>query len=249
MIRLPLLLAFLICSVQASDVAKEKRWAEQVVDAVLDGEVVWLKAQEHEFLSIFTAAEDQSAKGMIVVHGTGIHPDWEQVVKPIRVEMSTLGWNTLSIQMPILPNEATYEEYIPLYPEVPARLQAAEDYLIAQGIRDIVIVAHSQGATMSSYYLSKHDHQIRAFAAIGMLATQTDPAVNVANSLKLIKIPLLDLYGSQDLPGVLSSSQLRQTSADHNPDYQQQVIQGADHFFVGKNAELIEALDNWLSQL
>jgi len=247
--RLLLLLALLISSVQASDVAKEKRWAEQVVDAVLDGEVVWLKAQDHEFMSIFTAAEDQSAKGMIVVHGTGIHPDWEQVVKPIRVEMSTLGWNTLSIQMPILHNEATYEEYIPLYPEVPARLQAAEDYLIAQGIKDIVIVAHSQGATMSSYYLSKHDHQIKAFVAIGMLATQTDPAVNVANSLKLIKIPLLDLYGSQDLADVLSSSPLRKKSAAHNPDYQQQVIAGADHFFVGKNAELIEALDSWLSQL
>ncbi len=243
-----LLLAFLVISVQASDVAKEKRWAEQVVDAVLDGEVVWLKAGEHEFLSIFTAAEDQSSKGMIVVHGTGIHPDWDQVVKPIRVEMSTLGWNTLSIQMPVLHNEATYEEYIPLYPEVPARLQAAEDYLIAQGIRDIVIVAHSQGATMSSYYLSKHDHQVRAFVAIGMLATQTDPAVNVANSLKLIKMPVLDLYGSQDLPDVLSSSGLRKKASAHNPDYQQQVIQGADHFFVGKNPELIEALDAWLGQ-
>jgi len=33
----------LSCTLHASDLAKEKRWAEQVVDAIMDGEAVWLE--------------------------------------------------------------------------------------------------------------------------------------------------------------------------------------------------------------
>lgn len=244
-----ILLSLVIATVQASDVAKEKRWAEQTVDSILDGEAVWLKADGHEFLSIYTEAEEESDKGMIVVHGTGIHPNWDQVVKPVRVEMTTHGWNTLSIQMPILRNEAEYAEYIPLYPEVPPRLKAAEEYLIAQGARNIVIVAHSQGATMSAYYLSKSKSAAKAFVAIGMGATQKDSHVNSANALKSINIPVLDLYGSDDLPGVLQTSEKRKSAAAHNKAYKQQIVNGAEHFFDDNNDELIEAIDQWLSGL
>jgi pimeloyl-ACP methyl ester carboxylesterase len=235
---------------QASDIEKEKRWADQVVDSIIDGEDVWLNADGHEFLSIYTEAEEESAKGMIVVHGTGIHPNWNQVVQPVRVEMAlSHGWNTLSIQMPILYNEATYEEYVPLYPEVPARIKAAEDYLLEQGMKDIVIVAHSQGSTMTSYYLARQPSKVKAFVAIGMQSNQKDKEINSAESLKSIKIPVLDLYGSEDLPGVLETVQMRKQAASHNPGYSQQVIQGAEHFFDNYNEQLISAINDWLSKL
>lgn len=244
-----LVMSVLFFNAQASDFAKEKRWADQTVDSILDGEAVWLKAGKHEFLSIYTEAEEPSSKGMIVVHGTGIHPDWEQVVKPVRVEMTSHGWNTLSIQMPILANEASYSDYVPLYPEVPPRLKAAEDYLLSQGIKNIVVVAHSQGATMSSYYLSKSKHRISAFVAIGMGATQKDSHLNSANALKAIQIPVLDLYGSDDLPGVLETVTTRKAAAAHNKAYQQRVVQGAEHFFEGKNEQLINIIQQWLESL
>lgn len=244
-----LFFSFLFASVQASDLAKEKRWADQIVDSILDGEAVYLEIEGHEFLTIYTEAEEESSKGMIVVHGTGIHPNWDQVVKPVRVEMTALGWNTLSIQMPILHNEAEYADYVPLYPEVPARFIAAEKFLKEQGMKEIVIVAHSQGATMSSYYLSRNKHNIDAFVAVGMGATQKDSHLNSANSLKTIEIPVLDLFGSDDLPGVLSTQQARKKGASHNKAYTQQIIQGAEHFFDDKNDELIEAIDSWLKKL
>ncbi len=243
-----LLLVCVMCPVMASDLAKEKRWADQIVDSILDGEAYWLKTDGHEFLSIYTEAEEASKKGMIVVHGTGIHPNWDQVVKPVRVEMTANGWNTLSIQMPILPNEAEYAEYVPLYPEIAPRVQAAEDFLLEQGMTKLVIVAHSQGATMSSYYLANHKHRIDALVAVGMGATQTQSHVNSAGSLKKINIPVLDLYGDDDLPGVLETAELRQSSSQHNKAYSQQVIKGAEHFFDDKNEELIEAINHWLKQ-
>lgn len=245
-------LLFFSTALYASDYAKEKRWIDEVVDSIIDGEEVMLKAGEHEFLAIYTEAEEASRKGMIVVHGTGIHPNWDQVIRPIRVEMTAKGWNTLSIQMPILQNGAEYHEYIPLYPEVAPRLQAAEKYLLENGSEEMVIVAHSQGATMSSYYLAGYPSKAKALVAIGMPAQHSDKPeavkVSALESLKSINIPVLDLYGSGDLPSVLESVAKRQQSAAHNKGYTQQTVAGANHFFDGKNAPLLDALSAWLAK-
>ena len=56
------------------------------------------------------------------MHGIGVHPNWDQVIRPIRVEMTTRGWNTLSIQMPVLANDAATEDYAKLFPEVTPEL-------------------------------------------------------------------------------------------------------------------------------
>ena len=232
----------------ASDLSKEHRWREQVADSIMDGEEVDVIVDGRAVFGIYTEATNNSKKGIIVVHGTGIHPDWDQVVQPIRVAMTEHGWHTLSIQMPILRNGAEFEEYVLLYPEVPPRLKAAEQFLKKKGADTLVIVAHSQGATMSSYYLARNGNDIQGFVAIGMSATQKDSDVNSAISLKSIDIPVLDLYGSDDLPGVLETADIRRGAATHNVGYSQQIIQGANHFFDGMDDELIWIVADWSQQ-
>ena len=84
-----LLLAFMFSTVTlASDLAKEKRWADQVVDAILDGEAVWLNDGTSDFLGIYTEAAEDKGRSVIVMHGTGIHPDWQQVIQPLRVGLT-----------------------------------------------------------------------------------------------------------------------------------------------------------------
>lgn len=244
------LLVFAVPQTWASDTAKEARWASQIEDALLDGDPVWLSANQHEFLAIDTEDEDQSAKrALIVVHGVGVHPDWDQVIKPVRVEMSYRGWRTLSIQMPILANEATAMDYVPLFEELAPRFDAAISYLQEQGIEQIVIVAHSMGAAMSARYLADHPGApIEAFIAVGMNAAQPSEKTNSANSLGKISIPVLDLYGSEDLPQVLSTVAKRAEAASHNPNYSQLEIAGADHFFDGESELLLAAIQSWLIQ-
>ena len=249
----PLIIAWitllvLAAPVAASDLEKEQRWREQVEDSIMDGEAVDLVVEGREIFAIYMEAEDGSDKGMIVVHGTGIHPNWQQVVQPIRVEMAAHGWNTLSIQMPILHNEAQYDEYVALYPEVPPRLRAAEAFLKDRGIQTLLIAAHSQGATMSSYYLSRHPSDVKGLIAIGMGATQKDSHINSAQSLKKITIPVLDLYGDDDLPGVLDTVDARTESSAHNVQYSQQMIKDANHFFDGMDDELVSAVAGWAQQ-
>ena len=232
----------------ATDVEREQRWVEQTVDMIFDGEQLFLEADNHRFLGIFTPSTTTSSKAMIVLHGTGFHPDWEQVVRPVRVTMTEHGWNTLSIQLPLLESTATYDDYISLYPEVPARLQAATEYLLELGVQDIVIVAHSQGATMASYYLANSKHEVKAFVAIGMSAQHSDPNINSAESLRVISIPVLDIYGSRDFPTVLETAAKRKAAAEDNKAYSQIVIDDAYHFFDDTNHEneLLNTVAEWL---
>ena len=235
---------------QASDLAKEKRWADQIVDAILDGEAVWLNDGTSEFLGIYTEAEEDQGRAVIVMHGTGIHPDWQQVVKPLRVGLIEHNWNTLSIQMPILPNEAEYAEYAPLYDEVAPRIDAAIDYLHKNGSKDIVLIGHSQGAAMGAYYLSTTKRDVNGFVAIGMGAFADDVRMDSINSLKKITVPVLDIYGDDDLEDILKSVDARAKAAKQagNKRYTQVKVAGSNHFFDGKEDELVETVADWLEK-
>ena len=235
----------------ASDLAKEKRWADQIVDAILDGDAVWLNDGSNEFLGIFTEADDDQKRGVIVMHGTGIHPDWQQVVQPLRVGLVEHGWHSLSIQMPILPNEAEYHEYAPLYDEVPPRIDAALAYLREQGIEKIVLIGHSQGATMAAYYLSTSKQPVDGFVAIGMGALADDPRMDSINALTKIKIAVLDLYGAEDLEGVMNSITARADAAKQagNTDYTQIEVSESNHFFDDREDALVETVADWLDKL
>ncbi len=230
--------------------AKEKRWADQVVDAIIDGEAVWLNDGSSDFLGIYTQADEDKGRAAIIMHGTGIHPNWQQVVQPLRVGLIDHNWNTLSIQMPILPNEAEYEEYAPLYDEVAPRINAAIRYLKDNGTKEIVLIGHSQGAAMAAYYLSTSKQDMQGFVAIGMAALAEDKRMNGVLSLEKIKVPVLDLYGDDDLEGVMKTIEARAAAAKKagNKNYTQIEVAGSNHFFDGKEDDLVEVVADWLEK-
>jgi len=230
-----------VANVWASDAAKEQRWLDQVADSILDGDVEMLTLGDKEIFSIYTEADENPKKrAMIVVHGLGVHPNWAQVVQPVRVEMTQYGWHTLSIQMPILENGVDGTAYLALFDEVAPRIEAAIKFLKSNDIQEIVLVSHSMGSAMSAYYFSQNPNSVVSkFVAIGL---------GGANAIKNIHVPMLDLYGSEDLPNVLQTAVARKNAAKKakNEQYKQVVVTGASHFFDGKNAELIDALNAWL---
>ncbi|CAC9453295.1 hypothetical protein [uncultured Gammaproteobacteria bacterium] len=44
------------------DYAKEGRWAAQVEDGLMDGDAVWLSANNHKFLSLYTPSETKTSE-------------------------------------------------------------------------------------------------------------------------------------------------------------------------------------------
>jgi pimeloyl-ACP methyl ester carboxylesterase len=233
----------------ASDTAKEARWAEQIVDSLLDGEALWLDdGSGHEFLGIITEGDADSGRAVILVHGIGVHPNWPDIIYPLRIGLLENDITNLSIQMPILANDAEDIEYADLYSEVPARFNAALAYLQENGYRQIIIVAHSMGATMSTYYLERNDADaIESLVIIGMPAALSYPG-NI-EALAKIRVPILDLYGSKDLVSVLENSELRARSANKQTQrqYSQVRVDGANHFFQGHEDELLRQVLQWLA--
>ena len=233
--------------VSASDLDKERRWADQVVDALLDGEAVYLNDGRTEFLAIETESGASDARrAVIVMHGTGVHPDWPTVILPLRVGLSESGWHTLSIQMPVLANEAEHADYAAIYDWVPGRIEAAVVYLRKKGFAKVVLIGHSQGSTMTAYHLSRPHSPVDGFIAIGMPAGIAGGPMDTLAQLPRITTPVLDLYGSEDLPEVLASKGGRAAAARAAGDYSQLEVAGADHFFDGEETELLGAVKAWL---
>ncbi len=239
-------------TVAASDIEREQRWAEQVVDAILTGEAEMLDADGQEFLSIYTESDSESPQGgVILIHGIGVHPDWPDVINPLREQLPGHGWSTLSLQMPILEADATVPDYYPIFGEVPPRIDAGIRFLQEQGIDNIVIVAHSLGAQMATWWLAgTEDPPVLGLVAIGLSGTRQADNGDVPAWIGKITLPMLDLYGENDLPTVKETVGERAAAAGRagNTAYMQVEIAGAGHMFQGSNEALVEAVVNWLDE-
>jgi pimeloyl-ACP methyl ester carboxylesterase len=234
----------------ASDLEKEKRWSAQIADGLVVGDSIQLEAGGTAFMGIFTeAADGPTGRAAILAHGMGAHPDWPDIINPLRSDLPDHGWSTLSIQMPVLANDAALKDYDPLFDEVAPRIEAAVRYLREQSNQTIVLIGHSLGASMAASYLSNQGQQeIQGFIAIGLSATAVNDKMNSILALEKIRVPVLDLYGSRDQAGVLRSVKARQKAARKagNSNYQQLEIEGADHFFVGSEDMLNRRVYGWL---
>lgn len=257
MLRTLKLLALLVFSLlvtapsfAASDQAKEKRWAEQITDSLMDGEVIELDAAGTKFMGLFTKANGHSTgRAVVIAHGMGVHPNWADVIQPLRVGLADHGWSTLSIQMPILPNEASLKDYVPLFDEVTPRIDAAVTMLLDRGNHTVILIGHSLGATMTAWHLAnKKKPDVQGVIFIGIGTSEIDEKTNSVLSFRKMTLPMLDIYGSRDLNGVLSSAGARKSAALRagNKSYRQIEIEGADHFFTGMQDALVRRIYGWL---
>ncbi len=245
-----LLLLFTPGMLLASDLEREQRMMDEVADAILDGEVEMLRADGLEFFSIYTEAEEAEG-AVIVLHGRGFHPDWADTVNPLRVGLVEHGWNTLSIQLPVLEKTAKYYDYVPIFGEAIPRIDAAIDFLQQQGNKKIILVAHSCGVHMAMHYVrEKGEGRFDAFVGIGMGATDYKQKMRQPLPLDQMKKPVLDIYGGDDYPAVHRLASLRaQMQEEGSPLSAQIKIEGANHYFTDKGDVLVETVADWLDKL
>lgn len=234
-----------------SDTAKEQRWSEQIVDQLIDGEDVWLEARKHRFLAIYTPAEELPPRGTVVlIHGTGAHPDWPQVIQPLRSGLAENGWQSLSLQMPLPPADAGQDLQGQLIQEGADRISAALDWLAAQGAGKVTLISHSRGgADLLFYAADRQDERLQSLVVIGVNGKfkNVPDSMGTLQSLSKIKLPVLDVYGDSDLQGVLDTAAARSKAvATDGSGYHQTRVDGADHFFEGRDAELLALVIDWL---
>jgi hypothetical protein len=257
-VRLVLVALGLSCSLLAPridaaepDYARETRLANQIVDMILDGDPVWLEANTHEFLGIYTVADEPRA-AVLILHGRGFHPDWADAVNPLRVGLVEHGYSTLSLQMPVLDKEAKYYDYVPIFDFAHARIDAGIDFLRDAGYRKIVLLAHSCGVHMAMDWIAdRRDDSIDAFIGLGMGATDFGQPMRKPFPLGQMRVAVLDLYGANEYPAVIHGAGERQAmieTAGH-PRSQQLVLPGADHYFTDQGDALVSTVADWLERL
>jgi len=223
---------------QQPDYEREKRWSDQIVPAILVGDVVWLKQKSgHEFLAIYTQA-DKPRGAVIVGHGRGWNPDFE-LYGALRVKLAEQGYTTLAIQLPVLGPGAKVGDYLPTYPDAEERYALAAKFLQDKGFDKIAIVSHSLGATMANQYLiHANTTPVKAWVFIGI--------INGLEEMFRIKIPVLDVFGSKDWEITQVGAYERKKQIDKVPGSEQVIVPDAQHFFEGREGELVKVLVEFL---
>ena len=241
--------------ITSPNLEREKRMAEEVEDAVLDGEVLFLKDEGHEFMAIDMEAEGDTKGAVIILHGRGFHPNWQDTVFPLRTQLPADGWRTLSLQMPVLVKTAKYYDYEPLFPLAGPRIEAGINYLKEQGVENIILLAHSCGGHMAMEWIrsneGKVDDMISAYIGAGMGATDFGQKMKKPFPYESLKIPVLDVFGSKEYSAVLSKApgRLMMITKAGNPKSLQVIVPGADHYFTDKDDELVKPVSEWLDTL
>jgi pimeloyl-ACP methyl ester carboxylesterase len=233
------------------DFARESRLADEIVDAILDGDPEWLQADGREFLGIYTEA-DEARAAVLILHGRGFHPDWVDAINPLRVGLAERGYTTLSLQMPVLEKEAKYYDYIPIFHHSHRRIEAGIGFLREQGHEKVVLLAHSCGAHMALDWIrAKNDNSIDAFVGLGMGATDYQQPMHQPFPLDWMQVPILDLYGANDYPAVIRLAPGRRQMIEKagHPDSRQMMLPDANHYFTNQGGPLVAAVANWLDKL
>jgi len=236
-----------------ADQTREESIAEVLAQRLPGEELVEIREPDREFLGLLREHATMHERGAIIlVHGMGQHPDWPQVIAPLRRALPDAGWTTLSVQMPILAPEVPIADYGTTLVEAGNRLGASIQHLRDRHYQRIVIVGYGFGAATAAWYVARDPgRRSAALVSISMLAQRyLNPRLKVLDFLKEIDIPLLDIYGNRDYDEVLAGARQRRLAGRQNGNdaYRQIRIDGADHSFTGREADLAQLIVDWLDQ-
>jgi pimeloyl-ACP methyl ester carboxylesterase len=187
-----------------------------------------------------------SKVAVVLAHGRGNSPDGN-VVGPLRRDIhKELGFHTLSLRMPDPGADSPDSpELVAAFPEAYQRIQAAIDFLRKEkGVERVYLMGHSMGGRMTSGFLASNpDVAVNGFIGVGLSAGGKEP-VNTNLNLRKVKIPVIDVYGDNDMDARAASFRKPMVSER----FVQVEIRGAQHNYRGYERPVAEAIIEWLKK-
>jgi hypothetical protein len=238
----------IVSSAWASDVEKEKFWKTHLSKNIKFGQAIDLEAEESNFFAIYNKQNLLHEKGsVILLHDKAGHPDWKDVIKPLRIQLTDHGWNTLSIQMPLKTKLLKEKEEIDaFYKKANTRLDSAISFLKDKNSKSIFLIAYGSNSFAVLNYMNENPNRIiNGLVLIGMASSTTENTIDI---LEKIKSPVLDIFGSKDFDSVILTAPQRQSAAKRggNIYYAQRKIDYADHFFKTESETLVKRVHSWM---
>ena len=227
------------CAAGVADTAREARWAAEVAPQLVVGDAVWLATARHpRVLALYTEPAAKTGNAVIVVHGLGVHPDWN-LIGVLRNALADHGFATLSVQMPVLAADAQRDDYPPLFPDAGERLAAAIAWLHDKGYARIAVVSHSMGAAMVNAWLAQQDERVvDAWVPVGMFVAFAGRP----------RQPVLDVVAERDFPDVLALAKTRAAKLPHDGCSAPLTVGGTDHYFGDSAPRLAAAIAPFIAR-
>lgn len=236
-------------SAGSADAKREAQLAERLIGRIQAGEPVWLQGSD-KFLALHHAALGAlPRRAVLLVHNMGGHPDWPEVIAPLRQRLPDRNWGTLSLQMPLLAPRALADDYGRTLPAASRRIRAGIEFLREHNYACVVLLGYGFGASQALAYLAERDGA-DGLITVGVLAREfLQPAIDVPNLLARLDIPVLDVYGRLDFPEVSDKAHDRRMAVleSGTGSYDQRIIEGADHYFTGQQQQLVKVITEWLN--
>jgi hypothetical protein len=236
----------------ATDNSHEQAQAAALVGRAGPGQVIWFAGDGANYPGIYHQHLIEPAQGaVLILHGMGQHPDWPEVVAPLRLNLPVGGWATLAIQLPVLEPGAALSGYGMTINRAVTRIGAAVSYLQDSDFRNVVIIGYGFGAVAGAAYLADSGSTARAFVGISMQNFDfLQPRLDLDALLARIGVPVLDLYGSRNHGDVLRQAAARRLEAEraNRRQYQQIMIAGAELSYTGHEEDMIRAIRHWLDE-
>jgi pimeloyl-ACP methyl ester carboxylesterase len=120
-------------------------------------------------------------------------------------------------------------------------------------VRRVVVLGHGLGALMAVEWLAKDrpPKVVKALVTVGLSADLKGSGSGALGALAGIHLPVLDIFGSDDLPAVRGTARARLAAARRagNHKYRQVQVEGADHFFHDQDDELVGRVRAWIARV
>jgi len=231
-------LAVFCASASAQDLEREERLATETLATLVVGDAIRLDQKGgHRFLALYTRAANERG-AVVIAHGRGWSPDYD-LYGELRTRLADAGYSTLAIQMPVLSGTAKIGDYLPTFTDSDERFALAVAWLRGKGSRRVAIVSHSLGATMANHYLiHTQAPDVDAWVMISI--------INGLEDMFRIKVPVLDVFGSNDWSVTRFGGDERLAQIRRIAGSGQVVIAGAEHFFEGHRDELVQSIARFL---
>lgn len=173
-------------------------------------EVVILGEGDNGFLGLRLQQRTATPQGaVLILHDQGHNPDWPDLLQQARNYLPDVGWNTLSIALPLVGGYASDAE------ATLDRIALGLQRLNQEGQFNLVILGYGEGAYWAARYLSERltpDQDI-GFGLMMVNAKTIEP--DLPDLIGNLNIPILD-WVSEDSPAALRAADNRRAAAQRN---------------------------------
>lgn len=219
-----------------------------------------------DFTGLLLEGANNPNVGVVLLHGRNGSADGT-VVSELRHSINAAGYTTLSIDEPVPDAGTRFSDYVndvngpnKVFPESYARVRTAINELETRRIKQVVLFGFSLGGRMASAHVARgqiDELPITAMIGVGLYANSIDP-LNVADTLDEVSVPVLDIFGDNDLTAVnTAAARLAAYESGSGTSYTQLMVECLDtsldcvpHNFSGyrgaANPVLETRVNDWL---